>query len=354
MWSNRTSWIVLLLLAAGFVYGIVELYDLRLSEGDVYPLYSSLRADPLGTELLHESMRDMNGYRVERNFAPVDALKSTGATILFIGDDPYSFVLISEENLKNLETLAARGNRLVFAFRPIKRILASDKKADLNSGALKKRWGVSFDVVTRAETDRDDSGPLPKTTALVIREDGQHRRLLTKRFGKGEVVLFDNAYELSNESVAAKESLSRVLELIGDHRNIVFDESHLGLKEQASVAMLMRKYSLGGLILGLLILTALFIWRNSSTLLPARSQAPVIESGHADSNRALVSLLRRHVKPEDVVRTCVAEWERSGHGGRYYSDDKLKRIRELGTAAPGAKDVTRLYRQMAAILTERK
>ncbi|HLJ48487.1 MAG TPA: DUF4350 domain-containing protein [Bryobacteraceae bacterium] len=351
MWSNRTTVILLVLLTVGFVYGIVELYDLRLSEGDIYPIYSSLRADPLGTELLHDSLREVSGYKVTRNFEPVEAMKAAGAAVLFIGVDPYSFVLTPEDDLKHLETLAARGNRIIFAFRPVKRVLANDKKANLNTEALEKRWGVSFDILTRGANDGDDEGPLPKVTALVIREDGRQRRVLTKRFGAGEVVLFGNAYELSNESLAAKESLPRVFELIGERQDIVFDESHLGLKEQASVAMLMRKYRLGGLILGLFILAALFIWRNSSTLLPARSQPPVIESGSADSNRALVSLLRRHIKPEDVIRTCVAEWERSGHGGRYYSEDKLKRVRELGA---GTADAAEVYRRMAYILSERK
>ena len=39
-----------------FVLGVIYLFLLRFEAGDVYPPYSSLRADPLGTMAWYESL----------------------------------------------------------------------------------------------------------------------------------------------------------------------------------------------------------------------------------------------------------------------------------------------------------
>ena len=44
-----------LLLAGGLVYGIAHLFALRYEKGDVYPPYSTLRADPLGAKGLYDA-----------------------------------------------------------------------------------------------------------------------------------------------------------------------------------------------------------------------------------------------------------------------------------------------------------
>ena len=45
-----------LAVAALFVAGLIQLFLLRFKAGDVYPAYSSLRSDPLGTQVLFESL----------------------------------------------------------------------------------------------------------------------------------------------------------------------------------------------------------------------------------------------------------------------------------------------------------
>ena len=50
----------ILLLAAcsvGFAIGLFQLFRLRFAVGDVYPEYSSLRSDPVGTMAFYESLR---------------------------------------------------------------------------------------------------------------------------------------------------------------------------------------------------------------------------------------------------------------------------------------------------------
>src|SRR2546427_9645317 len=56
MKKDRMWLVLLLVLLAVFVLGVGRLFQLRFEAGDVYPPYSSLRADPLGTKALFESL----------------------------------------------------------------------------------------------------------------------------------------------------------------------------------------------------------------------------------------------------------------------------------------------------------
>jgi hypothetical protein len=56
--------------------------------------------------------------------------------------------------------------------------------------------------------------------------------------------------------------------MLGGNQRVVFDESHLGEVESGSIAGLARNYHLEGLALALLTLAGLYVWKNSSSLLP--------------------------------------------------------------------------------------
>ncbi len=124
-------------------------------------------------------------------------------------------------------------------------------------------------------------------------------------------MLVDSAYPFSNEALASERNTELLSRVLGTNRTIIFDERHLGLSENASLVMLARKYRLAGLGLGLLILAMLFIWRNSSSLLPARRTSAVDEARPALAS-ALQHLLRRNIPEPELIATCLAEWEKSG------------------------------------------
>src|SRR6202023_1528489 len=139
------------------------------------------------------------------------------------------------------------------------------------------------------------------------------------------------------------------------NRTVIFDEHHLGLSENASIAMLARKYRLVGLAAGLLLLAVLFIWRNSSPLLPQRKPATVdgvaVAEGRGSAS-ALQHLLRRNVAESDLIATCLNEWEKSGRDGRLYSQEKLAIIRQLATPKVKSSAVE-VYRKMQSVISHR-
>ena len=73
---------ILTLLAGAtiFVAGLIYLFLLRFETGDVYPPYSSLRSDPLGTMALCESLEKIPGVEVRRDLRDANVLPEERAT----------------------------------------------------------------------------------------------------------------------------------------------------------------------------------------------------------------------------------------------------------------------------------
>ena len=68
------SLLLALVLFAVFAAGIARLFVLRYEIGDIYPPYSSLRTDPLGTKVFAAALDDLPGIEVRRNFKPLPKL----------------------------------------------------------------------------------------------------------------------------------------------------------------------------------------------------------------------------------------------------------------------------------------
>jgi hypothetical protein len=67
--------VMIALLAALLVLGLARLFSLRFSSGEIYPAYSTLRADPLGAKLLYQSLKQSRFLSsVERHFTKLDQI----------------------------------------------------------------------------------------------------------------------------------------------------------------------------------------------------------------------------------------------------------------------------------------
>src|SRR5579863_4728568 len=106
------SWLAALLLAAALVFVAIHLFDIQFSTGEVYPEYSTLRTDPKGARLLYDSLGDMPGISVERNFRALEFLPDD-ATVFLVAIPAEDFGDCPEPYLRNLEQSARRGNRMV-------------------------------------------------------------------------------------------------------------------------------------------------------------------------------------------------------------------------------------------------
>src|SRR5215216_4997459 len=110
---KRSALIVSLVAMAGFILGIVQLFNLRFEAGDVYPKYSSFRADPLGSKALYESLESLlpTSRHVERWSRLRDGRETT---LLYLGADPEE-LKFPRHQWQGLETFVSSGGRLVIS-----------------------------------------------------------------------------------------------------------------------------------------------------------------------------------------------------------------------------------------------
>ncbi len=168
MLKKANIWIVLFFLVfAGLVYGISELFRLRFEGGDVYPPYSSLRSDPLGTKALYESLDQLPGISVRRfyeQFFKVKDGRNTTFFVLGVGNRLLDWT--SETEANDLDTFVKQGGRLVVTFFPENAegwSARRDKKKQKNSSAAPPQ-DVKYE--TRAS---DSESPEPKKKEMKQR-----------------------------------------------------------------------------------------------------------------------------------------------------------------------------------------
>jgi len=290
--------VVLLILLAGFAAGVMYLFGVQFAAGDVYPEYSSLRSDPMGTKLLFESLARMPAVTVARNYLPLDVLGESGAVFL-IGLNPGSFGE-DDEGLQRIEKLARSGHRVLAAMAP------PSEYTDLMALPLDRAWHVKLG----ADTNHKHVHRLYFTEAKdwnVLDRVGPKMLAIDRDFGEGSIVLFAESDDFTNGATVAADRLEMVSMAIGASSHVVFDEQHLGIAETGSFVGLARRFRLTGLAMGLAICAALFLWRSASGFPPPTSRQDVPLSGRT-SLAGLLTLLRRHIPPDELAATCWQEW----------------------------------------------
>ena len=111
----------LVLIVLIFIYGLVHLLNLRFESGDVYPAYSSLRSDPLGTRALFESLDNLNPSHIQRNYLPLSQTSyRQPTTFLYLGSGLLDSKFIAKEFSDAIDRLTESGGRLVMAFKPVR------------------------------------------------------------------------------------------------------------------------------------------------------------------------------------------------------------------------------------------
>ncbi len=287
---------VALLLGAGFTWGILQLLKTQFSAGDFYPEYSSLRSDPKGAKLLFDSLSRMPGLSVTRNYLPLEYFPGK-ASVLLLGVGPGA---LDKDFVQRAEGLAQRGSRVVVAM-----MFAGEELS--GKSPLEEGWHVRLVV----DPDPAHLHRLSFSTAAewaVRRRIGSQIVEIERAFGEGSVLLLAESGDFSNESTISGDRLDRVSAAIGSHTQVAFDEAHFGIAESGSLVGLVRRFRLVGLALGLLIVGALALWKNTSAFPPPAAARGVQQYTGRTSFEGLVALLRRHVRPKDLVQTCWEEW----------------------------------------------
>ena len=118
--NNTTRAILLALVLFSFMGGMVHLFIMRFNTGDVYPAYSSLRSDPLGTRALFESLQSFDDLAVSRNYQLLRSVKlEPDTTLLYLGASSPQYDSVPEELVSVFDHLTQSGGRLVVSYLPV-------------------------------------------------------------------------------------------------------------------------------------------------------------------------------------------------------------------------------------------
>jgi len=375
-----------ILLGAVFVGGVIQLFQLRFSLGDIYPAYSSLRADPLGARVLYKSFTAMPDLKTSRNLDPSHKLKADpNAVLLVLGLEPPgqldSFLPeMQRETLEDLDRFTRLGGRLVISFAPQnessdirenrraeegnkaepelrkrERRLERDKTKPMHF-SLKKSWGMVFknaqikdlSNLPQAELSPEaESIALPAAVACdtslyfdrlapewqVIYLRDNHPVFIKRKLGRGEIILSASSYFLSNEAMLRERHPTLLAWLVGGAKEVIFDEYHHGVARDPGIVSLARKYHLHGVAACLILLAALFIWKNASSLVPPREQSlasfPQQTAKGRDAASGIINLLRKNIPARNVLNVCVEEWKKSMGRNRQVLPSKEQRVEEI-------------------------
>jgi hypothetical protein len=412
--KSRFPILLVLVCGAGFAFGLFELFELRFEAGDVYPAYSSLRSDPLGTMALWESLKRMPDVSVRRDFSANNELPDgRNTTYLHLAATADEWEFLEPDVAKAIDGFVAEGGRLAITFfpetSPFSQSLAGIRRAARTNSpsagkprpmpspspgrkkkalpavdedaevSVKDKWGFELASLKLAanptgayqparvlsQTDL----PLPERldwhSALILTNldaswqtiyaRGTNPVVAERRFGSGSMVLATDSYFLSNEALRKDRHADLLAWLVGPNQRIVFDEAHLGLVESSGVAVLARKYRLQWLGAALLLLAGIFIWRNTLSFVPPLPEE-VTQSyvSGKDAAAGFVNLLRRNVPARDLLGVCFSEWTKSLGPANPHSIarvDQAQAVIEKEAALPVAiQNPVRAYRKICQIL----
>ena len=388
----------LFVLLGAFGYGLVQLFQLRFAAGDVYPPYSTLRGDPLGSRVYYESLEEAGGVRVRRHIESIDKLPEGRGVTLFVIGLPWSEMSAEPDEYKALERFVRDGGRLVVTLYPelgrprdftsglgtnravFKNPLRGKEQFDQPPVNLREKWGFGFEHVPSVRerfvfqptvAHRIQPGPLPENlswhsgivftnldfTWRVIYARGTDPVLLEREHGRGSIVLATDSFFLSNEALRNERVADLLAWLAGGSAEIVFNETHLGVQRQPGVATLAHRYKLHGGALALLALAALFVWKSSASFVPRPADASTATPVRGrESAAGFENLLRRSVPPKDLLQTSLDEWHKAGQLDARSTPPRREKIRAVVEAFNAAEkpEVVDAYREIARILNRRK
>ncbi|WP_309385127.1 DUF4350 domain-containing protein [Cerasicoccus frondis] len=404
----------LLLLAVcvgGLVFALVQLLHVRLERGDMFPPGSSLRVDPLGTKALAESLDALPGIKSERNYRHWRQIDLAENATLYVLNVYPERMFERDSGPNRLLDFVARGGRVIVAHADNTPDFAEWDDDDVDEAEEDDQAEENEKERTPAEEETDTEEPeasedelMPSTWSLeitegefdsptakqivsvdapekvfwrgqdyfsefdekweVLYETSNGPVVLHQRYGKGEVIALADPYLLSNEALLLHRESAWLGWLHGDSEQAIFDEWHFGLQEPTGVVILMRRYRLGGLALGLALLTTLFVWRNLYSLTPVRDTATSMSGGvvrlTGSTHTGLRNLLKRSIAPEDLLSVCVERLEKLGPQLQRMAGWKeaQKAIRdELSMhdqQAPRKRRPVAAYRRIKEILTQHR
>ena len=372
---ERLALLAIVVLACLFAYILVRSVLRRAETTYNYPAYSSLNNSAEGLKAYFDTLTRL-GYRTSRNYRPLEKLTSARAEVFYAGPGLAAFRYTDAKQFEQFEALANHGARLVIIFD-------SDNVIDLHKpnpianpknsppapptiDLLKKRWGIDLAYVPRPMNTRTREimstfHSLPVTWRFSSwttdwspsQSENGSPLFLERKFGDGSILLIGDAKPFTNRELLLHPNTALLAAAAGTNRVIFFDESHLGLEDTGTVAGLATAHHLHWMLLGFLVLAALYVWHSAVAFIPPAEIPSSTALSGKDAHSALSSLLAQSIPTKSVLRVVAEEWNRTVRGrhgfSREISQNELNRLAHLDPASTPAE-----YNRLAALASHNK
>jgi hypothetical protein len=323
-----------------------------------YPSYSSLNNGNEGLKAYFDTLVRL-GFATSRNFQPIRKLAGSQADLFYAGQSIRSLEFLAPKELEVFEHLAENGARVVLLLAPDGMIERREKSKTKREGTklteptLKNRWGI--EVAYREGLPKDTTDALLVKLGLVpftwkfaswTRDwmPSQTRDasplFLERHFGKGSILLISNAKLFTNRELLTRPDGLILAAVPGQHRQVIFDESHLGILDTGSVAGLATAHHLQWLLLGFIAVAVLYIWRSAVSFVPPTGRQAEPSVAGQSAYVALSRLLMQSVPKRSVLLVAAEEWNRSrtlrGQSAQDIRKEDLERLKHLSPAGAPA------------------
>ncbi|MGA1796783.1 MAG: DUF4350 domain-containing protein [bacterium] len=372
------SIIILILLVLFFLVSASSIMHRRMEKGDVYPRYSSLRHDPMGTSILFDSLRK-SGCTIEvlteDEFPEVLDPRDTILFILFP-----TFDLFSNRDVDRIVGFILSGGRVL--------ITTDDDNSLMDFfhtgiGIHDTRKEKGEDEGTEEEEENEtprireaipgtgfdfspDSIPLIREQyltsgwprAVTVLGSGEHDVVLLLSHGKGDIIISSEPYLISNESLAKDPPAVFLSWVMGGRTHVLVDEYRHGVLSNRGVSFLLRKYHLYWLIGYLAILFLLGLWYLLPHFRRPLPRESVPDNGTRSSLDGYTQLLTKTIPRKQLLDIAMEQWLK-GSTNRFFREKNREAAEGLRGYLPQGdvqkdEEVIAAYNEIAQRLKERR
>lgn len=310
-----------------FFAGTILIFQSRFRKGETFPDYSTLKADPLGSLALFESLQKTPGLTVTRNYSSTSIADISNSTIFFIGIQPFIFEMEGSP-VSSIDSLLKKGNRVIVSFldpplfAPSSTLPDSTGKSNvLFTRSIKFKSKNSDTACVRSSDSLFKAVTWPG--ALNLQADSTWKTIVSrdsfmllgeKKVHTGVLVVLHDGYNLSNQGL--RDNLTRsgsnplIPYLTGNTANIIFDESHHGIVKRMGISVLLQKTGFTPVIVFLCIWFFLLIWYIQGITAKIQPSSMNYSQQH-DTPDSLQLILTSRISPKKIVQICRDEWRKS-------------------------------------------
>jgi hypothetical protein len=374
--ARVAAWVVLTVGFLALLFFGLASFRTRLETGNCFPEYSTFRADPKGLKAFYESLQATDLIHVSRRLQPSKILPLGENQVLVVAGVRPDEQIDSDEDPQFFDHWLATGGRLIVALRPEKNQPAGNRPSAHENQhstddtslvfwrSLIRRWGAEIAPINAIHSATANSslfGTISRWLGRnsfvrltsdwkVIALQDDKSVIVERAFAHGSIVLLADSYPLSNEGLAADRNTGFLVWLIDNRGGVMFEETHLGLSEQAGIMTLAQRYGLQGTLVSIVVVLLLFIWKCQYTLVPRtkRKQNGSTVPG-CGSDQAFLNLLQRAVSQKDLLGVCLTTWLKTARP----TPAQLITLEKFRSDPGEGKPVVERYNQLTALLNEK-